>query len=83
MQNMNATGLRLGDVEVLEMDPSTNRLALGIKVNCKPNELMLLSAKVETSEKLQATFRYLVAEGFIRPMSITRWHINVFAAAKL
>lgn len=83
MQSMKATGIKIGDVEVLEIDESKKNMALGVKVNCQSNDILSFSSKLETREKIDAIYKYLVAEGFIINIPIHRWHINVFAAPKL
>lgn len=82
MTQMNTSPIQIGDVQVVGINRVEMNLALNIALDCKPDELVLLSAKVEASEKLQRAFHYLVAEGFVIPSPLTRWTIQVFAQSK-
>ncbi len=81
MQQMNAAPILIGDVEVLVLDEPHRILALGIAINCKPAELLLLSSKLEAQEKLTRATKYLVDEGFVTTPE-EHWDIRVLAAAK-
>jgi hypothetical protein len=83
MQEMTTLPIQLGDVQVIGINRTSRELALNIKLDCKPQELVLISSKVEAKEKLEHAFRYLVNEGFIISSQSHRWNINVFAAAKI
>jgi hypothetical protein len=83
MTQMNTAPLQVGDVQVLGINRAVRHLSVNIKLNCKPTEIVLLSAKMEAKEKLDRAFKYLVDEGFIVASPIHRWNIEVFAQASL
>jgi hypothetical protein len=84
MMQMNAKGIQIRDVQVLDLQPDARRMMVGIKMDLETNsDLNLPSAKVQASEKLQAALRYLYHEGFVNaPIEMARWNIQVFAGLK-
>jgi hypothetical protein len=82
MQQMIETPIQIGDVQVMGINRSTREMHLNIHIDCKADEIVLLSSKVEASEKLKRAFKYLVDEGYIISSPIHRWDIRVSAQSK-
>lgn len=79
---MTAAPIQVGDVQVMAIHHGARLLELNIGINCKANELLLISSKMEAKEKLERAFKYLVDENFIISSPIHRWDIRVSASSK-